>query len=192
MCGGLRLEMCEGLLAYYARVMDDQSTGSSAVQQARVQGIADLLRRSALRHPAKLALVSGEVRWSFAEFDEAVNRTACALSARRVEQGQRVALLSHNCWQYATLNFALARLGAVMVPINFMLGADEIAFVLEHSGASGIIVEDALHPAAQSAIATAGMDDGVRGWIDLAAQPAPPGWENVAAWAEHPDDGRRR
>ena len=117
--------------------------------QARAQGIADLLRRSALRHPAKLALVSGEVRWSFAEFDEAVNRTACALSVRRVEQGQRVAVLSHNCWQYAMLNFALARLGAVMVPINFMLGADEIAFVLEHSGASGFIVEDSLHPAAQ-------------------------------------------
>ena len=90
--------------------MDDQRIGSREVQQARVQGIADLLRRSALRHPAKLALVSGEVRWSFAEFDEAVNRTACALSVRRVEQGQRVAVLSHNCWQYAMLNFALARL----------------------------------------------------------------------------------
>ena len=128
--------------------MDDQRLASPEVQQARVQGIADLLRRSALRHPAKLALVSGEVRWSFAEFDEAVNRTACALSVRRVEQGQRVAVLSHNCWQYAMLNFALARLGAVMVPINFMLGADEIAYVLEHSGASGFIVEDSLHPAA--------------------------------------------
>ena len=118
--------------------------GRVSVQHARAQGIADLLRRSALRHPAKLALVSGEVRWSFAELDEAVNRTACALSVRRVEQGQRVAVLSHNCWQYAMLNFALARLGAVMVPINFMLGADEIAFVLEHSGASGFIVEDSL------------------------------------------------
>jgi fatty-acyl-CoA synthase len=166
----------------------EKPTGSREVQQARAQGIADLLRRSALRHPAKLALVSGEVRWSFAELDEAVNRTACALSVRGVEQGQRVAVLSHNCWQYAVLNFALARLGAVMVPINFMLGAGEIAFVLEHSGASGFIVEDSLHPAAQSALVAAGTDVVVRGWIDLAGQPAPSGWEDVAGWAEHPDD----
>ena len=168
--------------------MDKPRTGSREVQRARAQGIGDLLRRSALRHPAKLALVSGEVRWSFAELDEAVNRTACALSVRRVEQGQRVAVLSHNCWQYAMLNFALARLGAVMVPINFMLGADEIAFVLEHSGASGFIVEDSLHPAAQRALVAAGTDVVVRGWIDLAGHPAPPGWEDVAGWAEHPDD----
>ena len=84
--------------------MDKPRTGLREVQHARAQGIADLLRRSALRHPAKLALVSGEVRWSFAELDEAVNRTACALSVRRVQQGQRVAVLSHNCWQYAMLN----------------------------------------------------------------------------------------
>ena len=40
--------------------------------------------------------------------------------------------------------FALARLGAISVPINFMLNADEVAFILDHSGATGIIAEDAL------------------------------------------------
>ena len=41
-------------------------------------------------------------------------------------------------------SLALARLGAIMVPINFMLGADEVRFILEHSGTTGVIVEDAL------------------------------------------------
>ena len=42
------------------------------------------------------------------------------------------------------LAFATARLGAVLVPVNFMLGADEIGFILTHCGATGFIAEDAL------------------------------------------------
>ena len=158
-----------------------------------MQGIADLLRRSALRHPAKLALVSGEVRLTFAEFDAAVNRTACALAARRVEQGHRLALLSHNCWQFAVLDFAAARLGVVLVPVNFMLGADEIAFILEHSGATGFVVEDALAPGrARRRSPRPASDGGVRGWIDLAAAAgAAPAGRTSPAGSEHPTTGRR-
>ena len=60
-----------------------------------------------------------------------------------------MAVLSHNCWQFAVLNFARARLGAVLVPVNFMLGGDEIAFILDHSGAAAFVVEDALVPVAR-------------------------------------------
>jgi len=168
--------------------MESGASTPVVVQRVRAQGLGDLLRRSALRFPDKLALVCGEVRWTYAEFDAVVNRTAAALSARGVEKGERIALMSHNCWSFAVLNFALARLGVILVPINFMLGADEAAYILQDSGASGFVTEDALHPVAEQAIETAGMVAGVRGWIGLGGRPAASGWEDVRMWAEHPDD----
>jgi fatty-acyl-CoA synthase len=168
--------------------MEIQSDTSTVVQRARAHALGDLLRRSALRYPDRLALVSGGVRWTYSEFDAAVNRTAAALGERGVEKGDRLALLSHNCWQFAVLNFALARLGVILVPVNFMLGAGEIAYILEHSGASGFISEDGLHPVAQEAIEKCGLVEGVRGWINLGGRPATAGWEDVTTWAGHRDD----
>src|SRR5690606_2400200 len=80
-------------------------------------------------------LVCGEVRWTYREFDRIVNRLANGLARQGVGLGDRVAILSRNSHAFAALRFALARLGAVLVPVNFMLNADEVAFILRHSGA---------------------------------------------------------
>jgi fatty-acyl-CoA synthase len=56
-----------------------------------------------------------------------------------VALGDRVAILSRNSHAFAALRFALARLGAVLVPINFMLNADEVAYILRHAGAQTLI-----------------------------------------------------
>ena len=45
-----------------------------------------------------------------------------------------MALLSHNCWQFVVLSFATARLGVVLVPVNFMLGPVEIAYIWATAG----------------------------------------------------------
>jgi non-ribosomal peptide synthetase component F len=55
------------------------------------------------RHPDKIALISQGIRWSHAEFDAAVNRTAHALRGRDLSKGDRLALLSHDSWQWAVL-----------------------------------------------------------------------------------------
>ncbi|HWM59320.1 MAG TPA: acyl-CoA synthetase [Pseudonocardia sp.] len=155
------------------------SDTSAAIARARQHSVGDLLHRTAMRYPDKLAVVDGELRKSFAEFDDAVNRAANALAARGVDKGDRLALLARNSWQYAVLAFATARLGVVLVPVNFMLGAEEIAYILRHSGAVGMITEDALAGAAEKAIASAGLATGVRGWIG--GNPAD-GWEDVDDW----------
>ncbi|WP_201368246.1 AMP-binding protein, partial [Mycobacterium intracellulare] len=54
-------------------------------------------------------------------------RAAAALHDSGFRPGSRLGLLSRNCWQYAVLAFATARAGVVLVPINFMLTAEEIA-----------------------------------------------------------------
>lgn len=161
---------------------------SADVLGARRQALGDLLRHTAARKPDKLALVNGELRWSYRELDQAVNRAAASLSERGLSQGDRLALVSHNCWHYVVLAFATARIGAILVPVNFMLIADEMAYVLAHSGASGVVTEDTLHLTVSRAAALAGLTGGIRGWIPLTSAPAVEGWEDVTPWATQGDD----
>lgn len=155
------------------------------VRTARSQSLGDLLRRSAKRYPAKVALIDGERRLTFAELDAAVNRIANAMRQRGVAHGDRVALLAHNSWQYVALDFATARLGAVLVPINFMLGPAEVGFILEHSGAIGLIAEAGeLLAVAEDASTAVPAPPKLRGVIGT----DPTGrCEPVDAWATHVD-----
>ncbi|MFP5370604.1 MAG: AMP-binding protein, partial [Actinomycetes bacterium] len=155
---------------------------SAAIARSRRHSVGDLLHRTARRYPDKLAVVAGNRRVTYAEFDVAVNRAAHALASRGLAKGDRLALLSHNSWQYAVLAFATAKLGVVLVPVNFMLGPEEIAYILRHSGASGMVTEDALAPIAEQALSAAGVDGGVRGWLPLAGTTPGPGWEDVDGW----------
>ncbi|MFD7847648.1 acyl-CoA synthetase [Nocardia sp. NPDC059764] len=167
--------------------MDAQGTDRT-VTGARSQALGDLLRRSAARVPDKTALVWRDRRESYADLDTAVNRVAHSLADRGVGQGDRVAIYSHNCREFVLLYFALARLGAISVPINFMLTADEVAFILEHSAAVGFIAEDGLAEQAEAAVKQLG-DGQIRllGRIALGDLPATTGWEDVSAWVSHSD-----
>ncbi|RZT88896.1 fatty-acyl-CoA synthase [Pseudonocardia sediminis] len=160
----------------------------AAIARARQHSLGDLLHRTARRYPDKLAIVAGDRRVTFAEFDAAVNRCAHSLSGQGVAQGERLALLSHNSWQFAVLMFATARLGVVLVPVNFMLGAEEIAFILEHSGSTAMVTEDALAGTAQKALEIAGVEAPVRGWISLAGTPVADGWTDVDTWIDGDGD----
>ena len=169
---------------------------SPLIAHARSQTIGDLLRRSAARDPGTIALVYRGLRQTYAELDATVDRTASSLAARGIGPGQRVAIFSHNNHAFVVAYFALARLGAVSVPLNFMLTSAEAGYVLGHSGATGLIAEDALVPVAERALAEqalaeqagaeqAGAEHGgvtVRGVILERGGDAPPGWESVASW----------
>lgn len=108
------------------------------------QTLGDLLRRTAARAPDKPAIVCGSTHWTYAEFDAVVNRLAAALAGQGVTLGDRIAVLARNSHAFAALRFALARLGAVLVPVNFMLNAGEAAFILRHAGARMLAVDSAL------------------------------------------------
>jgi len=97
--------------------------------------LGDLLRRTAARYPGKVAIVCGAVQWTYAEFDAVCNRLAHGLLDIGVSAGDRIAILSRNSHAFAAMRFAVARVGAVLVPINFMLNAHEVAYVLRHAGA---------------------------------------------------------
>ena len=152
---------------------------------ARRQGISDMLHRTACRVPGKLAIVSGATRLTFAELEAAVSRTAAALTAEGLKKGDRLALLSHNCWQFAVLSFATARIGVILVPVNFMLGPAEIGYILGHSEAAAFVAEDGLAVTAGQAIAAAGLSIPARAVIRLGGGEVPAGWADVQQWIDH-------
>lgn len=152
------------------------------IATARSHSIGDIPRRTAARMPHKVAIINGDVRLTFAELDAVIDRTAAALADLGMVKGDRLAILSHNCWQFPVLSFAAAKLGVILVPINFMLGAEEIAFILEHSEASVFVAEDALVPAAAEALAISSIPVNVRGVIRMSGAEAPAGWTDLAEW----------
>ena len=135
----------------------------------RRQTLTDLLHRSAARTPDKLAVVCGETRWTYSEFDRISTRVAAGLAERGVTKGVRVAILARNSHTFVAMRFALARLGAVLVPINFMLKAEEAAYILRHAGATVLATDSGLAPLARAAKA---LDTAVRDLIWLPAEGA--------------------
>lgn len=167
--------------------MSYSSTLQATIDRARSHAIGDLLRRSAARYPDKTAIIDGQIRASFSQLDLTVNRTANAMTARGIGKGDRVLLLSHNCHSFVVSYLALARIGAISVPVNFMLNATEVSYILQHAGASGVIVEDSLIPIAQEAIALSGAKLRLRGLISKGEGDAVSGWEAVSEWMNYPD-----
>jgi fatty-acyl-CoA synthase len=97
------------------------------------------------------------VRWTYAEFEHVCRRLAAGLAGSGVTKGDRVAILSHNSHAFAAFRFALARLGAVLVPINFMLKSDEARFILHHAGASMLAANSELASLARQAAQGTGV-----------------------------------
>lgn len=162
------------------RGVRDLLTESHSVTRARRHSVSELLRRSALRYPSKTAVVGAARRFTFAEFDAVASCFAGVLHSRGLRKGDRVALLARNSWQFGALVFGAARIGVVVVPINFMLGSDEIAFILEHSGAIGLIVGDEFRTVAERAVAVTGRQLKVSAVIG--SDGGDTSWEATADW----------
>lgn len=113
--------------------------GGVTPQSVRVMNLAYLLTRNARRYPALTGLIWGERSWTWAEIDTAVSSLAAALRARGIAKGDRVLVHSKNTAQMFFSMFAAFRLGAVWVPTNFRLTADEVLYLAEFSGAKGFL-----------------------------------------------------
>jgi crotonobetaine/carnitine-CoA ligase len=93
-----------------------------------------LLASRAAADPTRTFLVSEHQTMSYAQFSERVTATARGLAARGIAPGERVAVMAPNSANYVVLLFALACLGAVLVPVNPEFGAREAGYILQHAG----------------------------------------------------------
>jgi acyl-CoA synthetase (AMP-forming)/AMP-acid ligase II len=114
--------------------------------------VGDMLTRSAATRPASAAVVDSDRRWTYAEFNAWVNRLAHGLAGRGYQRGDALGLASANSAEFLAVYFACAKLGVVCVPINLGWRSDEVAYVLGHSGARGLVVEASLVSAMQPAV----------------------------------------
>ncbi len=116
--------------------------------------LSDVLARHARVRPDTDAFADPRRRATFSEVDARVTRLADALTQRGIRRGDRVAVLGLNSLEIVETWFAALRLGAVVVPLNFRLVADEIAYLLADSGASAVVVDAALAPVLERARAS--------------------------------------
>ncbi|HKY03268.1 MAG TPA: long-chain-fatty-acid--CoA ligase [Blastocatellia bacterium] len=104
----------------------------------------DYLKRALVAHSNKEAVVCGDLRLTYREFGERVNRWANMIGSLGLRKGDRVAILSQNCHRVLEAFFGTPLLGSILMPLNFRLVPDDFRYILNHGGASAVIVEEGL------------------------------------------------
>jgi len=152
----------------------------------RPPNIFAMFAESHARAPRELAIVDGGLRLSYDELDRLVTLCAARLFSVGVEMGDRVAILLGNRVDFIVTMLAVARLGAISVPMNVRQKRPEIGYALTDSGSKVLIHEVALEAELPDRSDTPGttqriaVDDSNRVWdfsgdVSLAPPPAAPG-----------------
>jgi fatty-acyl-CoA synthase len=113
----------------------------SVIQQ---NSIGAALNRSARKYSQQLALVFGERQWRYRALNQAANRVANGFLAAGLAPGDRLAVYGKNSDAYVIGWLAATKAGLVHVPINFALSSDELRYMLEQSGAAGLLSDVSL------------------------------------------------
>src|SRR4030081_1157549 len=123
--------------------------------------LSDLIARNAAFAPDKPAIRFAGTTLTYAAFAERIAATARALKSQLgVGRGDRVAILSLNRPDYLVLLYACARLGAMLVPLNWRLAAAEQMFILSDAAVKVLVLEqafDEILPALRGALPDTGV-----------------------------------
>ncbi len=127
--------------------------------------IGYILTKRALLNPNNEALfdVAANKRFTYAELNDRTNQVVNAISPM-VKKGDRVGLLMMNSHEFITAFFAIAKLGAVVVPLNWRLVPDELEFILKDSGTTVLFYGDEFLPAITD-LHSRGNKTDVQHWI---------------------------
>jgi fatty-acyl-CoA synthase len=98
-------------------------------------------RRAVALYGRKIGVVDGARRFTYAEFGERAGRLASVVRSLGVAPGERVAFLCYNCHQLLEAYYGVLLAGAILLPLNFRLGADELAYILDHAEARALFVD---------------------------------------------------
>jgi fatty-acyl-CoA synthase len=136
----------------------------------------ELARRARTLYGDRLAVVDGELRLTYAQFFDRCDRWSHVLQSWGVRAGDRVAYIAPNTHAQLESFYAVPQLGAVVVPLNYRLTADDFAYMIGHSGAK-VVCAHADYLAMTDAIRAQCPE--VTHWVAL--EGAHPGWEDYEA-----------
>ncbi|WP_273847554.1 class I adenylate-forming enzyme family protein [Rubrobacter calidifluminis] len=105
--------------------------------------LRDMLERAASRYPESLAVVDGERRYTYAEWNERVDSVACALRGLGVRKGDRVVQLLKNREENCAVHMACQKLGAINTPLNFRWAEEEVRYCLGDASPRVVLFEEA-------------------------------------------------
>ncbi len=103
--------------------------------------VDDFLTRSAHLYPSKTAIIDGDLRFSYADYQVRVHQLANALLQKGISQGDRVCILSPNSHYFLESFYATSLIGAVLVPLNYRLVAEDHQFIINHAGVKAVLVD---------------------------------------------------
>ncbi len=95
----------------------------------------EFARRARKLYPEREAVVDGDQRWTYEEFFSRCDRWSQSLQRLGVKRGDRIAYIAPNTHAQLESFYAVPQIGAVLVPINYRLIADDFAYLIQHSGA---------------------------------------------------------
>jgi fatty-acyl-CoA synthase len=154
--------------------------------------IGENLERTVARFGDREALVdmAAGTRYTYREFDAAVNRLALGLLARGVAKGDRVGIWAPNCAEWVLVQYATAKIGAILVNVNPAYRTHELAYVVQQSGMSLLISAESFKTSDyRGMIAEIGFTDtvflGSPGWAALSDHD-PAGFEMPELSADDP------
>lgn len=94
--------------------------------------IGDIARLNAKRQPDKTAAIMDERVLTYGQWNRQANRLANGLLAMGIRPGDRVAILAYNCLEYIVVNSGVAKMGALLVPVNFRYKKVELVYLLQN------------------------------------------------------------
>src|SRR5438552_1254956 len=131
-------------------------------------------RRSRKLYGHREAVVDGNLRLTYEQFFERCDRWSAALQSMGVSKGDRVAYIAPNTHEQLESFYAVPQTGAVLVPINYRLTADDFVYITSHSGAKVLCV----HPDYLDVVdGVRGRLTGVEQFISLGSAGGRKGWQ---------------
>ena len=133
----------------------------------------EFARRTRKLYPQREAVVDGDLRLTYEEFFQRCDRWSSALRSLGVKQGDRVAYIAPNTHAMLESFYAVPQLGAVLVPLNYRLIADDFAYLINHSGARVVCAHEDYLDAVDSIRTQLGnvttfvaLEGAKTGWLD--------------------------
>ncbi|MGD9345293.1 MAG: long-chain-fatty-acid--CoA ligase [Candidatus Aminicenantes bacterium] len=106
----------------------------------------DLLQKTAQDYPDRLAVICGETRLTFSQLKNRIDRLASGLKSLGIRKKEKIAVLHKNCHRFLETYFAAAKIGAILVPMNYRLSVDDFIYILDDSQANLLITQPDLVP----------------------------------------------